>query len=65
MTQSQTLRTLGAATLGAVVVAIAALSVRTPPVSGAAGDETPAVHTITVSATGKVTAVAMAADADL
>ncbi len=57
MTQSQTLRTLGAATLGAVVVAIAALSVRTPPVSGAAGDETPAVHTITVSATGKVTVV--------
>ena len=56
MTQSQTLRTLGAGTLGALIVAIAALSVRTPPVSGAA-DETPAVHTITVSGTGKVTVV--------
>ena len=41
--------------LGALVVAIAALSVRTPPVSGAPAGETPASHTITVSATGKVT----------
>jgi uncharacterized protein YggE len=57
MTSTQTLRTLGAATLGAVVVAIAALSVRTGPVSGAPAVDTPAPHTITVSATGKTTVV--------
>ena len=57
MTSTQTLRTLGAATLGAVVVAIAALSVRTGPVSGAPAVDTPATHTITVSATGKITVV--------
>ena len=57
MTSTQTLRTLGAATLGAVVVAIAALSVRTGPVSGAPASDTPATHTITVSATGKITVV--------
>jgi uncharacterized protein YggE len=57
MTQSQTLRTLGAGALGALVVAIAALSVHTGPVSGAPTTDTPATHTITVSATGKVTVV--------
>ena len=57
MTQSQTLRTLGAGALGAFVVAIAALSVHTGPVSGAPTTETPATHTITVSATGKVTVI--------
>src|SRR4051812_18492862 len=57
MTTSQMLRTLGAASLGAVVVAIAALSVRATPVSGAPGETTPAAHTITVSASGKVTVV--------
>src|SRR3954449_5677598 len=57
MTTNQTIRTLGAASLGALVVAIAALSVRPTPVSGAPGDTTPAPHTITVSASGKVTVV--------
>jgi uncharacterized protein len=55
---SQTLRTLGAGALGAFIVAIAALSVRTGPVSGApTTGTTPAEHTITVSANGKVTVV--------
>jgi uncharacterized protein YggE len=57
MAQPQTLRTFGAVALGAFVVAIAALSVRTAPASGAPTSETPATHTITVSATGKVTVV--------
>ena len=54
---SQTLRTLGAGILGALIVAIAALSVRPGPVSGAPAVDTPASHTITVSATGKITVV--------
>ena len=41
MTQSQTLRTLGAGALGALIVAIAALSVRTGPVSGAPAADDP------------------------
>lgn len=57
MASNQTLRTVGAAALGALVVAIAALSVRPGPVSGAPSVDTPAPHTITVSATGKVTVV--------
>jgi len=57
MPQSQTLRTVGAGALGAFIVAVAALSVRTGPVSGAPATDTPATHTITVSATGKVTVV--------
>ena len=57
MKTDQTLRTLGAASLGALVVAIAALSVRATPASGAPGDSTPTPHTITVSATGKTTVV--------
>jgi Uncharacterized conserved protein len=55
---SQTLRTLGAGALGALIVAVAALSVRPGPVSGAPATGTdPAAHTITVSASGKVTVV--------
>jgi uncharacterized protein YggE len=55
---SQTLRTVGAGALGAFIVAVAALSVHTGPVSGApVTPTTPADHTITVSASGKVTVV--------
>lgn len=54
---SQTLRTLGAGGLGALIVAIAALSVRTAPVAGAPASETPPQHSITVSASGKVSVV--------
>ena len=55
---SQTVRTLGAVALGAFIVAVAALTVRPGPVTGApATGTTPAEHTITVSASGKVTLV--------
>jgi uncharacterized protein YggE len=55
---SQTVRTLGAVALGAFIVAVAALTVRPGPVTGApATGSTPAEHTITVSASGKVTIV--------
>ncbi|MEP6638707.1 MAG: SIMPL domain-containing protein [Chloroflexota bacterium] len=55
---SQTLRTLGAGAVGALIVAVAALSVRPVPVVGApTTDTTPPVHSITVSASGKVTVV--------
>jgi hypothetical protein len=54
---SQTLRTLGALGLGAFIVAIAALTVRGGPVSGAPASTDPATHTITVTATGKITVV--------
>ena len=55
---SQTLRTLGAGVLGALIVAAAALSVRSGPVVGAPSDpSTPPARTITVSGTGKVTVV--------
>jgi uncharacterized protein YggE len=54
---SQTLRTLGAGALGALIVAVAALSVRPGPVAGAPSDPATPVNTITVSATGKVTIV--------
>jgi uncharacterized protein YggE len=57
MAQSHTLRTVGAGALGALIVAIAALSVRPGPVSGAPVADTPATHTITVSASGKVTVI--------
>ena len=63
---SQTLRTLGAGALGAFIVAVAALSVHTGPVSGAPlAPTTPADHTITVSASGKVTVVPDVARVDL
>jgi uncharacterized protein YggE len=54
---SQTVRTLSAVALGAFIVAVAALSVRPGPVTGAPAIDTPATHTITVSASGKVTVV--------
>jgi uncharacterized protein YggE len=56
---SQSIRTLSAAALGAIVVAVAAITVRAGPVSGAlapSGDN-PAVNTISVSASGKVSVV--------
>jgi uncharacterized protein len=55
---SQTVRTIGAMALGAFIVAAAALTVRSGPVTGApvTGTEPPA-HTITISASGKVTVV--------
>ena len=55
---SQTLHTLGAVALGALLVGAAALTVRPSPVAGAPAigiDPTP--HTITVSASGKVSLV--------
>jgi uncharacterized protein YggE len=54
---SQTVRTLGALALGAFIVAVAALTVRPGPATGAPTTDTPAAHTITVSASGKVTIV--------
>ena len=55
---SQSLRTVGAAAVGALIVAVAALSVRTGPVAGAPVNGTePALHTLTVVGTGKVTLV--------
>ena len=54
---SQTLRTVGAGALGAFIVAIAALSVQPGRVAGAPTTETPAQHTVTVSANGKITVV--------
>ncbi len=55
---STSFRTLGAGVLGALLVAVAALSVRVGPTAAApvtASD--PATHTITVSASGKATVV--------
>jgi uncharacterized protein YggE len=55
---SQSFRTIGAAALGALVVAVAALSVRPGPVAGAPTPGTElAPHTLTVSGDGKVTVV--------
>ena len=55
---SQPIRTAAALALGALVVAVAALAVRTGPAFGApTADGEPAVHTITVSATGSITLV--------
>jgi uncharacterized protein YggE len=55
---SQSVRTLGAGALGALIVAIAALSVHAGPSAAAPVSATdPATHTITVSAAGKVTVV--------
>lgn len=54
---SQTLRTVGALALGAFIVAVAAISVRPGPASGAPATGTDAIHSITVSASGKVTVV--------
>ena len=55
---SITIRTFGAAALGAIVVAAAVLAVRPAPAAGAPATATESPpHTITVSATGKVTLV--------
>ncbi|MDO8486026.1 MAG: SIMPL domain-containing protein [Candidatus Limnocylindrales bacterium] len=55
---SQPIRTAAALALGALVVAIATLAVRPGPAVGApSADGEPALHTITVSATGSVTLV--------
>jgi uncharacterized protein YggE len=55
---SQSLRTIGAFALGALIVAVAALSVRPGPVAGAptSGSDS-AIHSLTVSGSGKVTVV--------
>lgn len=54
---SQSFRTLAAGALGALIVVIAALTVRPGPVAGAPSADTAAPRTITVSASGKVTIV--------
>lgn len=55
---SQSFRTIAAAAVGALVVAVVALSVRPGTVAGAPTTGTePALHTLTVSGTGKVTVV--------
>ncbi len=54
---SSSLRVAGAMALGALVVAVAALAVRPGPTVGAPATDTPALHTITISATGSVTLV--------
>jgi uncharacterized protein YggE len=54
----QTIRTAGALAIGALIVAVAALSVRPGPAAGApAANGEPALHTITVTGTGSVTRV--------
>ena len=54
----QTIRTAGALAIGALIVAVAALSVRPGPATGApAANGEPALHTITVTGTGSVTRV--------
>jgi len=55
---SQSIRTLGAGMLGALVVALAALSAHAGPVSAAPTPfADPASHTITVTSSGKVTII--------
>jgi uncharacterized protein YggE len=56
---SQSVRTLGAGALGALIVAVAALTVHAGPSSAAAPASAadPATHTITVAGSGKVTVV--------
>jgi len=56
---SQSVRTFGAGALGALIVAVAALTVHAGPSSAAAPASTadPATHTITVAGSGKVTVV--------
>jgi uncharacterized protein len=53
---SQTIRTVGAGVLGALIVAVAALSVHAGPTTAApTASADPASHTITVTSSGKVT----------
>jgi uncharacterized protein YggE len=55
---SQTIRTAGALAIGALIVAVAALSVRPGPAAGApTTDGQPALHTITVTGTASVSRV--------
>jgi uncharacterized protein len=56
---TQSIRTIGAGVLGALIVAVAAISANAGPVAGAPspGADDPATHTITVSASGKVSLV--------
>lgn len=56
---SQSIRTIGAGVLGAFIVAVAALSAHAAPAAGALGTnpDPSAVHTISVSASGKVSQV--------
>ncbi len=54
---SSSIRAAGALALGALVVAVAALTVRPGPATGAPVTDAAALHTITVSATGSVTLV--------
>lgn len=55
---TQSVRTLGAAAIGALIVAVAAISVQPGPVAGAPTPGTqPILHTVTVAASGKVTVV--------
>lgn len=55
---TQPIRTLGAAAIGALAVAVVALALRPAPVTGApAVTDAPAIHTITVAGTGTVTLV--------
>ncbi len=55
---SQSIRTLGAAAIGALVVAVIALTLRPSAVAGApATTDAPAIHTITVSGSGSITLV--------
>ena len=55
---SQSVRTLGAAAIGALVVAVVVLALRPVPVVGApAATDEPAIHTITGAGTGTVTMV--------
>jgi uncharacterized protein YggE len=55
---SQSIRTLGAGALGALIVAVAALTVHVGPTTAApATAADPATHTISVAASGKVTIV--------
>jgi uncharacterized protein YggE len=56
---SQSIRTIGAGVLGALIVAVAAISAHAGPVAGApvASGDNPVVNTISVSASGKVSQV--------
>ena len=56
---TQPIRTIGAGVLGALIVAVAALSAHAGPAAGAPSPsaDTPASNTITVSASGKVSQV--------
>jgi uncharacterized protein YggE len=56
---TQPIRTIGAGVLGALIVAIAALSAHAGPAAGAPSPSTdaPASNTITVSASGKISQV--------